>query len=471
MASTEIKTRVTDIAKLLRTDEDVASDAQSLMGDVISLLQTTALASTGDKATKYISRVGMVMSAGAVVKNCYNFWKRTRTVPESTTYFLKIDESDDLFDVIEAWAMEAMPRESQRSVLVFTDTDSDNKVRYHRNSRGRMVAEEESKPVTLGTAYDGSVLQTIKVRGFDVDIMVETPDVPDNKMTAQNYNSYRTITIACESLEAKDAVIEELSDITATMRRREPAFYTNAKWGGFNRRSSAIPHRPQESVILKSGQMDRILGFLNNFLENEKPYIDLGAPYHTGLLLHGNPGSGKTSTAKAIAYELGLDVYYIALSSIENDATLNSLMEDVPAKSVVILEDIDVASAVKEREDNGKGVTMQGVLNVLDGLMTPHGVIFIMTTNHKENLDNAIVRSGRVDLQEEVDELDTEQLRGICQYFMKRVPENLPEVSPEHRVTSADVIGILRSHIPNIENAEQELIEFVSRKVDSFTKS
>jgi len=53
--------------------------------------------------------------------------------------------------------------------------------------------------------------------------------------------------------------------------------------------------------------------------------------------------------------------------------------------------------------DKGEGITLSGLLNALDGVATPHGLITVMTTNHREVLDDALIRPGRVDLDEKID--------------------------------------------------------------------
>jgi mitochondrial chaperone BCS1 len=80
----------------------------------------------------------------------------------------------------------------------------------------------------------------------------------------------------------------------------------------------------------------------------------------------------------------------------------------VPANSVLLFEDIDcmkssqsrVDSEVKDTKQNSSpqnGVTLSGLLNVLDGFYAPTGVLFVMTTNHVEKLDQALLRPGRID--------------------------------------------------------------------------
>lgn len=79
--------------------------------------------------------------------------------------------------------------------------------------------------------------------------------------------------------------------------------------------------------------------------------------------------------------------------------------------------------STRVRTDESPGVTMDGLLNALDGMLTPHGLITCMTTNHAEVLDPALVRPGRVDLAMEFGYLDADQLRRLLKAFMGRVPD------------------------------------------------
>jgi chaperone BCS1 len=85
-----------------------------------------------------------------------------------------------------------------------------------------------------------------------------------------------------------------------------------------------------------------------------------------------------------------------------------SAVNQVPANSVLLFEDIDCmkssqsraeldAKDTKQNPTAQNGVTLSGLLNVLDGFYAPTGVLFVMTTNHVEKLDKALLRPGRID--------------------------------------------------------------------------
>lgn len=175
--------------------------------------------------------------------------------------------------------------------------------------------------------------------------------------------------------------------------------------------------RPLESVVLPEGQMERITSDLEQFWSNEAWYRKTGIPHRRGWLLQGIPGTGKTSLVSALAGHYKRDVYILSLSEPDSsDTRLIKLVSDVRNGSILLLEDID--AAFKQREDKKSiGITFSGLLNALDGVASPDGIVTIMTTNHPEKLDPALIRPGRVDQIMEFSAATDEQLTRLYKKF------------------------------------------------------
>ncbi|KAF7790052.1 hypothetical protein EIP86_001001 [Pleurotus ostreatoroseus] len=192
--------------------------------------------------------------------------------------------------------------------------------------------------------------------------------------------------------------------------------------------------RPLSSIVLNPGVKEMLLADTKDFLKSEKWYADRGIPFRRGYLLHGVPGSGKSSLIHSIAGELMLDIYVVSLSSSWiSDSTLTTLMGRVPARCIVLLEDLDAAftrSTSRDDESNGSPdsskttstvdtldmntrsrrhkidhhlsdvntLSLSGLLNALDGVAASEGRILFATTNHLERLDPALSRPGRMDV-------------------------------------------------------------------------
>lgn len=195
-------------------------------------------------------------------------------------------------------------------------------------------------------------------------------------------------------------------------RKRSSLFVYDDCW---ERVDGYVP-RLLGSVILRPGEKEHLVQDVEKFRGSWRRYRQLGVPYHRGYLLHGPPGTGKTSLVSALADRFGMGVYLVNLN-LFNDRSLAIAINDVPSNSVILFEDIDCMHGSKARQDKedppsnggGKppesrddaldrlGVTLSGLLNVLDGFTSPENVLFVMTTNRMEALDKALLRPGRID--------------------------------------------------------------------------
>lgn len=180
--------------------------------------------------------------------------------------------------------------------------------------------------------------------------------------------------------------------------------------------------------------------------ETRRWYSDRGIPYRRGYLLHGKPGSGKSSMCHALASELDRPVYVLSLSSKSlNDATLVDRMSEVPYDSIVLLEDIDAAfvdgdasaedaSAGGQKKKPAKGggrgrdgkgaLSFSALLNAIDGIGAAEGRLLCMTTNHADRLDSALVRPGRIDSQFAFENATPQQAREL--YLHWYAPRGAP---------------------------------------------
>jgi hypothetical protein len=450
-------------------------DTLEVLKNLSAIVATTSNLSGNKVLSRAVTGLSLAISVVTVGRQIYDATKKRNN---SKNYVVRISEMDPIFVVAEKWLNDAVPADQQKSI--FLRTSSSPSLNY--DSSDDVVASptntKKSRAVQLSQQMDGTMVQQATIDGYPVTISTSSPAAMDEKLK-KNILTARSIMISCNSFEARDAVIKKLENEAQKLNKAMPTFHMSTSWGGF-RHVSDIPKRPLESVILKDGQMERIIDFMRRFLDNEEEYVRLGVPYRTGMLLYGNPGSGKSSTASAIAHELGLNIYYISLSGLDGDDALSRALNEIPPYSLAILEDVDVYNAVKARPsaddiggsvpDEGRGVTLAGMLNVLDGFTSPHGVITVMTTNHIEALDPAIIRPGRVDLREELNELDTDQLERMCKYFIGFVPEGLPELTPEDGITSAQIVGVIRNHIPHVEQSANDIVSTVKLLEGSFTK-
>ncbi|KAK3313675.1 BCS1 N terminal-domain-containing protein [Apodospora peruviana] len=178
------------------------------------------------------------------------------------------------------------------------------------------------------------------------------------------------------------------------------------------------PIRPLETVHFDEKLKQELVDDITNYLDSNtrKYYNRRGIPYRRGYLLHGPPGTGKTSLSLALAGRFGLELYLVHVPTIKEDTMLDKLFTSLPPRCIVLLEDID-AVGIKRRSDLDNDddessdsedddrvaprsrCTLSGLLNILDGVSSQEGRIVLMTSNFAEKLDKALVRPGRVDKQ------------------------------------------------------------------------
>lgn len=123
----------------------------------------------------------------------------------------------------------------------------------------------------------------------------------------------------------------------------------------------------------------------------------MGVPYRRSYLFYGPPGTGKSSFAQALAGHLHFTICFLNVSDNMNDYTFNYLLNSAPKKAVILIEDVDAMFEGRKNKAHANRLTYSGFLNALDGVRSQEGRIIIMTTNHKERLDPALLRPGRID--------------------------------------------------------------------------
>ncbi len=180
------------------------------------------------------------------------------------------------------------------------------------------------------------------------------------------------------------------------------------------------PKRPLASLILADSILEDTLEDLRDFYRSGAWYAERGIPYRRGYLLHGPPGTGKTTLVLALAGELKLPVATLSLSSrLMSDESLRAMVDGLPAAAFLLIEDIDCAFKECRSTTVAAGVTLSGLLNALDGVSSRDGRVLFLTTNHPERLDPALLRAGRVDRKIELGYATPDQARRLYLWFFK----------------------------------------------------
>ena len=190
--------------------------------------------------------------------------------------------------------------------------------------------------------------------------------------------------------------------------------------------------RPTSSLIYGGDLLETLMTDVRRFQTDRDWYTEMGIPYRRGYLLHGPPGNGKSSLVAAVAGSMGLNICVLNLSAPElSDERLQSLLSNLPRRTLLLLEDIDAVFRGRERHSETVKLSFAGLLNALDGVAASEGRLCFLTTNHPEHLDPALVRPGRADLHLRVGNATSEQVNGMLARFFPE--DRFPEMSAARR--------------------------------------
>lgn len=258
--------------------------------------------------------------------------------------------------------------------------------------------------------------------------------------------------------EARQEYLEKDQHKTLIYRGTTRSGTAEPQW----QRCMARVSRPFSTVILNEKTKQDLIEDVTDYLQptTQRWYANRGIPYRRGYLLYGPPGTGKSSLSLALAGFFQIRIYIISLSSITaTEENLATLFAELPRRCVVLLEDIDTAGLTHTR-DGAKGpdasaaagpeplepgqtsvgngsttttttpaatlalpgrLSLSGLLNILDGVASQEGRVLIMTTNHLEKLDRALIRPGRVDMIVEFGLADADMTESIFRAIFARL--------------------------------------------------
>lgn len=165
--------------------------------------------------------------------------------------------------------------------------------------------------------------------------------------------------------------------------------------------------------------LEQTLNHLASWNKATDIFKNLGLTYKIGILLYGDPGTGKTSFAKLIAYHFDFQLLVLDLKTFTQHTIrqIKSYISSHQRQTIVLLmEDIDCIfpkrSELKTPEEKAQA---QLLLQFLDGASSIGNVIYIATTNHIEALDPALIRDGRFDIKHELKPFQKETAIRMCE--------------------------------------------------------
>jgi chaperone BCS1 len=263
--------------------------------------------------------------------------------------------------------------------------------------------------------------------------------------------------------------------------------------------------RPLNTVIINQGLKTRILQIIEKYLVSKSWYAERGLPYKKTFILSGVHGTGKTSFIKALASHYDMSICLINIAD-HSDESFGAAMAYGPPRSIIVIEDIDTSDAVHSRgqmtvthrpivesasslqtahrssgaltdlsdstagEKNGRVslfnvLTLGGVLNALDGIVSLDDKIIFITTNRLNVLDPALTRKGRIDHIFEFTELGHDE---VLEYINLMFPgeDRLP-AARFGNILGCDIQDLYFDHADNYEAFIAALPKIGAETIDS----
>ncbi len=209
-----------------------------------------------------------------------------------------------------------------------------------------------------------------------------------------------TVTLPFGRRQTIERWIAKGAEMEARMARIGPPLHIHIDT--YWTRAGEVMRRPISTLVAEDDRLARLLEDVRWFYGARDWYAARGVPWRRGYLLHGPPGTGKSSAIRAIAseMELGLAILDIGRKTLGDDQ-LSEALADAPSDAVLVFEDVDAAFAGRAADD-ARGISFSGLLNAIDGVAAQEGRAIFMTTNHIERLDPALIRPGRADMHVEL---------------------------------------------------------------------
>lgn len=195
------------------------------------------------------------------------------------------------------------------------------------------------------------------------------------------------------------------------------------------------------------------------FLKNPEKFSVLGGKLPKGVLLVGPPGTGKTLLARAVAGEAGVPFFHAAgpefdeilvgqgarrVRDLFNTAKLR-------APCVIFIDEIDSVGAKRTSSvlHPYANQTINQLLTEMDGFRQNEGVVVLGATNRRDDLDKALLRPGRFDVEVQVPVPDLNGRKEIFELYLSKIKKNA-DVTPE--VCARRTTGFTGADIENMVN-------------------
>lgn len=324
-------------------------------------------------------------------------WEQIR---KRLIYSAHIEETSELFSYFETWLAKYHERcfKNVRASLT--------------NDNTKYEPKEKAKEENLNLQHYSDIF-LLKYNGKKL-IINKGREKFENASDLRNafYNNFKI-----EGWFAKQKIAELLTEVieyNKSIRKVKQIIYTNNNYGDWMN-FGEVYGKAIENVIVKEKQ--QIIDNIADFISKEAWYFKRGLSYKRGYLFYGSPGNGKTSLCLALAKHFNKDIQFLNLNDIEKDSNLFTAFNNIRNNSILVIEDVDAVFGTREGKSK---VSFSALLNCMDGAFSKYGIITIMTTNHADRIDNALIREGRIDMKVKIDNPEIDMIEEYLSIFYNK---------------------------------------------------
>ena len=281
--------------------------------------------------------------------------------------------------------------------FVLTEKQKNINNLYYKTFYDSWIAGDDNSSVNM---FYNSGFVYFKFKGNRFLVLKNAENI-QNSMTPYKNNKHMFM-IFCRN---KSVLKELLEYVDNTYGNKYIKYFYN--FNGEIKCAGRVINKTFDNIYLDNNVSEFLKNDLDRFNSSKEKYDKYGIRYKRTYLFYGPPGTGKSSLSLGISNYTKRDILSINLSKDMTDANLIALISDRPKKSIVLFEDIDcllddINRKKEEKKESEIKISLSCILNVLDGIYTPNDVIFIITTNELDKIDDAIKRKGRTDVLMEI---------------------------------------------------------------------